>query len=161
MSISSIELAELLKDVCSKGLPFKFTATGMSMSPFICDGDTIVIEPYSENRPLQVGDIVAFTEPVTKKLIVHRIVQEQNNHFLLKGDNVFPNDGLFRKKSIHGYVKKVIILGKNFHIYYGFTRRVFLFLNNFKKIISFLSRHKILTLICRVQNKILSYVNPY
>ena len=151
--LSSKETADFLKSACNKGVAFKFTAKGLSMSPFIYNGDALIIEPVSK-KELETGDIVAFTTQEEGKLIIHRIIKKKNCHYLLKGDNVYYNDGYYKKESIHGYVKTIIIRKK----LYG-CRKMFhifcLYLNNFKKTMAFFSRHKILTVACRVFNKVL------
>ncbi len=153
--LSSSEIAEFLKATCEKGLSFKFTAKGTSMSPFICNGDSVIINPLFKKDTIKEGDIVAYITPDGGNLILHRIIKK-NSQYLLKGDNVFHNDGYCDKKNIHGYVKKVIITGKNIPIFHKIIRNFFLFFNNFKKIIAFLSRHKILTPVCRLTNKVLN-----
>jgi len=153
--LSSKEIAEFLKTTCEKGLPFKFTAKGMSMSPFICNGDSIIIEPIFKKESIEEGDIVAFISPEEGRLIVHRVIKKKIQ-YLLKGDNVYQSDGYCEKKYIHGYVQKVIITDKNVRGYHKTIRIFFLFLDHYKKIIALLSRYKILTPICRLTNKVLN-----
>ena len=154
LQVSNKDIAGLLKTTCEKGIPFKFTANGASMSPFICNGDSLIIYPIFKKRKIKIGDIVAFITPSEGLLIIHRIIKV-NGQYLLKGDNVYHNDGYCEKKYIHGYVKKVIIIEKKLPIYRKTIRKLFLFLNNFKKIIALLSRYKILTPVCRLFNKFL------
>jgi signal peptidase I len=153
--LSSKEIAEFLKTTCEKGLPFKFTAKGMSMSPFICNGDSIIIEPIFKKGSIEEGDIVVFISPEDGRLIVHRVILKKRL-YLLKGDNIYQSDGYCKKKHIHGYVKKVIITGKNARGFHKIIRFFFLFLNNYKKSIALLSRYKILTPVCRFANKVLN-----
>lgn len=127
----------------------------MSMSPFICNGDSIIIEPVFKKKKIETGDIVAFITPDEGHLIIHRIIKK-NSQYLLKGDNAFHSDGYCEKNDIHGYVKNIIINGKNVPNYHKTIRRCFLFLNNFKKIIAFSSQYKILTPVCRITNKVLN-----
>ncbi len=122
------------------------------MSPFICGGDAILIEPATL-RKVQVGDIAAYICPENGILIIHRIVTEKNGKYLLKGDNVFHFDGWIEEKDIHGYVKDVIFLRKKLPNINYFFRRLFLFLNKFKKSVGIFSRYKITTLFCRISNK--------
>jgi hypothetical protein len=72
-TISNRALSELLQAVLDKGMPFRFRAPGFSMSPFIRDGDVITISRLSGDSPGQ-GTVVAFSQPKTGKLIVHRVV---------------------------------------------------------------------------------------
>ena len=151
--LSSKEIAGFLKKTCEKGIPFKFTATGMSMSPFICDGDSLIIEPLKKIPA--AGDIVAFINPARGYLIIHRVIEKQNEQYLLKGDNVYSYDGYCEKKDIHGIVKKIIITQKNLRSPGRLVRKFFLFLNNYKKTIAFFSKYKLLTPVCRVTNKLI------
>lgn len=152
--VSNLDLADILHEVLSKGLNFKFTATGMSMSPFISDGDILEIAPPSDSRAFQIGDVVAFTDPSTQKLIIHRIIKKKKGLFLLKGDNIFQNDGYFEKKNIHGCVKNVRKLKKNSLFMHQFTEDLLQFPNQSAKILAFLSHYKILTFFCRLYNKL-------
>lgn len=152
--LSSKEVAGFLKKTCTKGIPFKFTAKGMSMSPFICDGDSLIIEPLLKGKVPGTGDIVAFINPVRGYLVIHRVIQRQNERSLLKGDNVYFPDEYCDNKDIHGIVKKIIIAEKIQGSGWK-ARKFFLFLNNFKKVIAFFSRYKLLTLMCRLANKLI------
>ena len=153
--LSSKEVADFLQETCKKGIPFKFTAKGMSMSPFICDGDSLIIEPFTKKENPGIGDIVAFINPVRGNLIIHRVIKKQHKQYLLKGDNVYSHDGYCDNKDIHGIVKKIIIARKNFYWPGWLLRKIFLFLNNFKKTIAFFSRYRLLTLVCRPVNKLI------
>ncbi len=152
--LSSRETAGFLKATCDKGVAFKFAAKGLSMSPFICNGNLLIIEPVFKKK-LEVGDIVAFITPEDGKLIIHRIIKKKNRQYLLKGDNVYCNDGYYKKEFIHGYVKTIIIRGK----LYGCRKifhNLFFYLSTFKKSIALLSRYKILTPVCRLTNKVIN-----
>jgi len=162
--LSSKEIASFLKETCQKKVSFKFTARGMSMAPFICDGDALIIEPITENKIPVIGDIVAFINPAEGFLVIHRVIRIQNNEYLLKGDNVYYNDNYCHNKDIHGIVKKIVITKDRFHGPDRVLRKMFLFVNNFKKTIAFLSRHNLLTLMCRLINKLIlnnnNMINP-
>ena len=125
----------------------------MSMSPFICDGDAVIIKPYSSQRDIETGDIAAYINPQAGRLIIHRIIKKFNGRYLLKGDNICLCDGYCDKKDIHGYVKQITISPKSTHGLEKPIRTLFLFLNKFKNIIAFLSRCKLLTFVCRIANK--------
>jgi len=127
----------------------------MSMSPFICDQDSIIVQPMNGNKNFELGDIVACTRPDNGHLIVHRIVEIKNSLFGIKGDNVYAWDGYFEKKNIHGCIGEVIISKKKGPCFYQLLRKSFLVLNRFSKIIAVLSRYNILTPGCRLINKLL------
>ena len=86
LPLSGTALAELMQDVLTKGKLFRFRANGFSMSPFIQDGDLISISPLLEAPP-KMGEVVAFIDPETNKLTVHRIVSKDQNAYLILGDN--------------------------------------------------------------------------
>ncbi len=117
------------------------------MVPFICDGDTLIIEAIPIKKGIRTGDVVAYIQPKTGLLIVHRVIKEQEGEYLLKGDNVYTCDGYCEKKDIHGFVKEIIKKEK--------PNRFFNSLNNHKRAIALLSRYKLLTPVCRLVNKIL------
>lgn len=61
------------------------------MSPFIRDGDVITIapvQPTSRARPGGVGQVVAFVNPASRRLVVHRIIGRREACFVLQGDNM-------------------------------------------------------------------------
>ncbi len=153
--LSSEETGDFLKKAHEKNIPFKFTARGMSMSPFICSGDTITIQPYL-NRKCQIGDIVAYINPDTGHLIVHRIIKKNKEQYLLKGDNKYHPDGYCPQKNVYGYVNEVTISIKKFTHYRKIIRNGFLFFGNFKKALAFLSLYNVTTPICRAANKVLN-----
>jgi hypothetical protein len=78
-------LADLISDVIARGMPFRFHASGSSMLPFIHDGDMITIIALPLRGP-GLGDVVAFRQPASKQLLVHRLVGHSGNGFLFKGD---------------------------------------------------------------------------
>jgi signal peptidase I len=99
-------LVEILKAVIEKGKSFRIQAFGFSMYPFIRNNDYITISPLAPAQP-KLGDIVAYIQPGTKRLTVHRIVDNKGDFFLIKGDNNTRPDGLIPKSNILGYVTKV------------------------------------------------------
>lgn len=103
-SLSGTAFSDLLTAVLARGIPFRFTARGMSMSPSIQDGDQITISPFAGLRKPKMGDITAVISPVTGKLLVHRIVRLSGDTCQIKGDNAPIPDGNFSTGSILGYV---------------------------------------------------------
>jgi signal peptidase I len=133
LSLSGSALLELLQAVLEKEVPFRFRAKGLSMSPFIKDGDVVTVSPMSHATP-RLGDVLAHIDPRTQKLVVHRVVGEEQDFVRLKGDNnVEAGDRVF-EKDILGCVKKVERNGQ----------QVFLGLGPERRIISFLSRKMLL-----------------
>lgn len=114
---------ELLKAVMEKGRPFRFTAPGSSMFPFIRDLDIITIAPLSGSC-LSLGDVVAFILPDTGNLVVHRIVKREPNAFLIRGDNRAGPDGLVPRANILGTIIRVERNGRNITAGLGGERRL-------------------------------------
>lgn len=90
----------LMKGVLDKGAPFRFKASGQSMSPFIRHEDVITIKAVR----LHFGDIAAYVNPVNDRLAVHRIIHRSQEKFLLKGDNNSMVDGWITASDILGRV---------------------------------------------------------
>jgi signal peptidase I len=118
ISLSGPALIELLRAVMDKGLPFRFRAKGVSMSPFIKDGDVITVSPLFGALPRR-GDVVAYTHPQTQRLVVHRIVAKKGDYFIVKGDNTSNTDDLILKANILGHVTRVKRNGKKIIIGLG------------------------------------------
>ena len=56
------------------------------MSPFIRDGDVITIAPGM--KVYGIGQVVAFVNPVSERLVVHRIIGRHESRFLIQGDSL-------------------------------------------------------------------------
>lgn len=97
--------AGLMSAVLERNVPFRFAASGFSMTPFI--GDGAVIKLVSLPARLRTGDVVAFLHPSSGKLTVHRIVQVSRAGYLIKGDNVSQPDGWVQRSSMLGLVVRV------------------------------------------------------
>jgi signal peptidase I len=106
ISLSGPALVELLRAVLDKGMPFRFQAKGVSMSPFIKDGDVITVSPLSGALPRR-GDVVAFTHSGTGRLVIHRVVGKKGRYFLLKGDNASRVENTVPQKNLLGFVNIV------------------------------------------------------
>lgn len=105
-TLSMKTLVELLDVLTKKGKPFRFQALGFSMFPFIWNLDDITVSPLPSGGP-RVGDVVAFINPATEKLVVHRVIGMNKDSYLIRGDNAPKPDGLIPRESILGYVSKV------------------------------------------------------
>jgi signal peptidase I len=105
----------LLKDVLEMGASFRFRANGVSMTPFIKQGDLVTLFPYAGSRP-RLGDVAAFFFPGTEKLAIHRVVGKKENGYLLKGDNATVLDGVIPRENILARVKKVERGGREIHL---------------------------------------------
>ena len=67
---------------------------GKSMLPTITDGSLVITK---KSPPYQIDDIVSFTlkEDNIKRIVVHRIIDETENGFVIKGDNNEAKDSGF------------------------------------------------------------------
>ena len=128
LSIAGKDLVEILRDVLSKGVPFRLQAPGFSMSPFIKNGDIVTVTPLPDGSP-RIGDVVAFIRPGAEKLIVHRVVWKKNGCFVIKGDNAPDTDGLIPGTNILGCVKKIERRGKKIIFGLGPERFLIAFLS--------------------------------
>ncbi|MBA4390123.1 MAG: hypothetical protein C0399_04210 [Syntrophus sp. (in: bacteria)] len=115
-----IALAGLMEAVLEKNVPFRFSASGSSMTPFIRDGDAITVVP----SPLQLrpGDVVAFVNVLSNQLMVHRIIHASPAGYLIKGDNNSVPDGLMPASSIIGRVVRVVRRGRQVRLGLGIER---------------------------------------
>ena len=105
--LSGEDLLVLMQAVLGKGAAFNFRAKGLSMTPFIEDGDLLTVQPLSRCK-LRLGAIVAFIRPTTGRLMVHRLVGKQDEGFLIRGDNaIAPANDLVQKQDILGCVTRV------------------------------------------------------
>jgi signal peptidase I len=121
ITLSAEEVIELIKAVHENKMPFRLRAGGFSMSPFVKNGDIVTIEPKSKT-PVRMGDIVAFVHPVTRRLIIHRIIETRGTCFKVRGDGMHSDDGLIPYSSILGAVSRVERDGKNIYMGLGFEK---------------------------------------
>jgi len=111
ISLKGESLKSLLKEVIKRGKKFRFETKGFSMQPFIRHGDVLTLAPLS-GREIHIGDIVACEEPVSGKLIVHRVIRKTKKGYLVKGDNSYKADGCVQRDSIYGRVVRAERKGK-------------------------------------------------
>lgn len=99
-------LAAVARDVLTRGHAFRFHAPGASMYPFIRDGDVVTLVPF---RPLACipGDVVAFVDPRSGRLVVHRVVWISDDGCRIRGDNNPQEDGEFPFEAVIGTVSRV------------------------------------------------------
>jgi signal peptidase I len=124
-ALSGSGFTVLMAAVLEKGVPFRFTAPGGSMSPFIRDGDVITVAPGR----IRFGDVVAFVNPHSGRLTVHRVVRILRDGYLIKGDNVAESDGCVPRASLLGRVSGVEHGSKQVRLGLGIERVVIAFLS--------------------------------
>ena len=138
LKLSGVDLIELLRAVLDKGLPFRFRAKGLSMSPFIKDGDVITVSPLTDDST-RLGDVVAFIRPRMKTLVIHRVVGKRGEYFHIKGDNTLYTDELIPITNILGRVARVERNGKEVLLGLGPERFLIAFLTRRSLLLPLLS----------------------
>lgn len=131
LPLSEPALRGFLQAVLAKGMPFRFKAKGFSMSPFIKDGDVITVIPFSEPKA-HLGDVVAFIDPRSNRLAVHRIVGRESDGYLIQGDNLPEADGAIPWDRLLGLVAKVEREGQTVSLGFGPERHLVAFLSRKK-----------------------------
>lgn len=105
-SLSIPAAAALMEEVLASGNRFRFIAHGVSMSPFIRDGDTVEVDGISR---LRRGDVVVAMRG--GKLLVHRAICIKKDAVLLKGDHLSRADGWVPCTDVLGKIVAVKHLG--------------------------------------------------
>jgi signal peptidase I len=147
--LSGEALLDMLGDVLNKGMPFRFKASGSSMSPFIKDGDVLTVYPKRRSH-IGKGAVVAYHHKTLNKIIIHRIVAKINDYYAVKGDNTTGYTDLVYETDILGHVSEVERNGKKAHIGLGPERFLISFLARFDLFIPLKSRlGKILHLVAK------------
>lgn len=120
-SISGKALLEMVESIFSEGKDFRFIATGFSMYPFIKHGDIITLSPINMAN-LRRGDVVAYINPKTGKLNIHRLIFYWKTSYWIKGDNTPGKADKVPEKDILGLVRKVERKDKRIHFGLGAER---------------------------------------
>lgn len=129
--------AEIARSVLFKNARLRFRAKGSSMHPFIKNGDVVTIYPLMGKSP-GFGDVVAFVNPQTEQLVVHRVIGKQKNFLYLMGDNLNNPDGLIPASHILGILKKLERNGKKVILGFGWERYLIAYFISRKKALSFI-----------------------
>ncbi len=145
-------LIALMRDILAKGATFRFRATGWSMIPFIKDGDVITVAPL-QDQVLSLGSIVAYVQPSSGHLIVHRLIGRQGTSSIIQGDNTLTRqDDLVPQENILGYVTLIERAGHHVPLGLGPER----------KLIALLSRNGwLLILLNRLRAMKAVYLNKF
>lgn len=128
LSLSGPNLLALLRSVHAREVPFRFKAKGSSMHPFIMDGDVVTVVPLRATRVCS-GDVAAFTHPGTGRLVIHRVVGNEGDLFLMKGDNAPEIDAMISKAQVLGLVARVEREGRELRLGLGWERILIAFLS--------------------------------
>lgn len=117
--LSGVALRELARATIQRGMAFRFTAHGYSMLPFIQDGDVITVVPLA-SRP-RLGEVIAFVNPVSDRLTVHRITGYTTRGYVIKGDNLPEPDCILTDGGLLGRVVRVERSGQDVPSIIGHT----------------------------------------
>ena len=100
------EFEVLARAVLAGGLTLRFRARGISMHPFVRDGDALHVRAVVPEQ-VRTGDLIFFRNS-RDKLLVHRVVQRVEADgglaFVAKGDRVRLLDGLIPPEDVLGKV---------------------------------------------------------
>ncbi len=116
LALSGVALQQFLAAVLERSVPFRFTARGYSMHPFIRDADVITVSPLGGRAP-RVGEVVAVRSGADR-LVVHRVVAAGDPRrdlaagYVIRGDNCPKSDGRVPPEAVLGVVTRVERAGR-------------------------------------------------
>ena len=140
LPLSGQALLDLMRDVLARGVPFRFRARGWSMAPFIKDGDVITVSPFQGRRP-GLGEVVAFVRPGENKLVVHRIVRQDETNLYIQGDNSPDHvDEVIPGENLLGRVRRIERNGRRIWLGLGPERSVIAWLSHGKRLVPLQAR---------------------
>ena len=100
------EFDALAQAIVERGLTLRFRAKGISMHPFVRDGDILFVRAVAPSQ-VQVGDLVLF-RGAGSRVAVHRVVRrtkvEDKTAFVIKGDRAERPDGVIPAERVIGQV---------------------------------------------------------
>lgn len=109
LGITGTDFRSLAEEILGKGERLLFRARGVSMEPFIRDGDVLEVAPYGR-RDLRIGDVVLFNDR-SGCVLAHRVMRIQEHRgelaIQLKGDALLTPDGWFGDDHLLGTVVTV------------------------------------------------------
>lgn len=111
--INHDDFLSLSTEITQRGMSFIFVARGGSMSPFIKDGDMVLIEPFKGSP--ETGEILLIRTPEGRALL-HRVISVEKDGVTTRGDATCQPDGTFGVESIVGRAVRVEGRGYNFHL---------------------------------------------
>ena len=121
--LSSMAVRELLEAVLERGQQFRFRVGGMSMFPFVRNGDVVTVSPFRGDEP-RVGDIVAFLHERSRSLALHRVVSVDDRSYVIRGDSAVNADGKIPGKDILGRVVRIERDSREVRLGLGSERRM-------------------------------------
>jgi signal peptidase I len=102
----SAEFDTLAQAILDEGLTLRFRAKGMSMHPFVRNGDLLHVRAVPPDQ-VHIGELVLF-RTAGSKMAVHRVLRRkrlgERIAFVIKGDRVEQPDGIVPAENILGRV---------------------------------------------------------
>lgn len=103
---------ELAADLLRRGGPLRIKARGGSMTPFVRDGDVVLVTPTA-GMEVGIGDVICYETP-SGKLLLHRVIARDADGFMAKGDALACVEAIDRTRLLgkvvaverHGVVKR-------------------------------------------------------
>lgn len=129
---------ELMKTVLEKDMPFRFRVEGISMMPFIREGDVITIVNLNSGYT-RIGAVVAYTHPESGKLMVHRVIGRKQGSYSIKGDHSKTATISVPAGNVHGVVNLVERDGEKVEFGIGMERFLIALLSSECRLSSLLS----------------------
>lgn len=109
IDLSSEQFLDLAAEILNQGRNLRFRARGVSMRPFIRDGDLLEIR-LLPSQAIRRGDILLYRTTSARSL-VHRVTRVRSQggtrQFLLHGDAVLQADGWVEPGQVLGRVERV------------------------------------------------------
>ena len=109
LTVDAAEFEALAAEILLAGSALRFRARGISMAPFIHDGDIVDVQPIRPAR-VRTGDIVLATV-WDGRVVVHRVIGRGEHrgspNFLLQGDALARPDGYTTPDGVLGRVRLV------------------------------------------------------
>ncbi len=90
-----------------RGQRVRLTVNGGSMTPYICDGDVVELEPI--RTPLEPGDVV-LAQSAAGHYVIHRIISIEGEGVWLRGDAQEQCEGPFPCQAVMGRATTVNII---------------------------------------------------
>jgi len=107
LTVPNATLRDVMKAALEHGASFRFRSLGWSMSPFIREGDLVVVSPM-QGKKLAVGQVVALIQTDSDQMLIHRIIHLDASYCWIKGDNTpGRDDGIVPVENIIGWVIQV------------------------------------------------------
>jgi hypothetical protein len=133
----------ILRDALARGDCVRFEARGVSMIPFIQDGDLVTVGPLRPEA-VKTGDLVAFPRPEAGmgRVAVHRVVQVLPTGLVVRGDAAFKPDGVIPFEQVIGSISKVEHEGREVRRGFGPERRLLGLLSRRGLLIPLMARYR-------------------